>query len=315
MKNNNRKLDFTRLKTISLKKRKSKVSIKDFAKTASAGDTFSLFLDSLPNILAAKDFKTIIAALKNARKKKKAIILMIGAHVVKCGLNPILIDLMRKGFITAVAINGASAIHDFELAFCGKTSEEVEGSIKDGSFGMSRETAEFFNEAIREAAASGQGLGKTLGELIIKKRLAFRRFSLLAGSIDSGVPLTVHVAIGTDIIHPHPGCDGAALGAGAMQDFRAFMETVSRLSGGVVMNIGSAVIMPEVFLKAVSTARNLGFSLENFTAVCFDMIKHYRPMQNVVKRPTASGGKGYYVIGHHEIMLPLLYRALVEGEK
>jgi hypothetical protein len=212
-----------------------------------------------------------------------------------------------------LALNGAGAIHDFEFAFCGGTSEEVETAIEDGSFGMSGPTAEFFNHVITEAADNDGGLGTFCGRAILKKRLPFRRYSIMANAVKRNLPLTIHVAVGTDIIHPHPGCEGAKLGKAAMNDFHRFIEVVSNLEGGVVLNIGSAVIMPEVFLKAISTVRNLGFPVHNFTAVCFDMIKHYRPMQNVVKRPTSKSGKGYYLIGHHELMLPLLSQALREG--
>jgi hypothetical protein len=263
-------------------------------------------------VLAAQDFLSVVAAIKKARREKKTIIWMMGAHVIKCGLNPLVIDLMKKGFVSGVALNGAGAIHDFELAFCGKTSEDVAASIQDGSFGMSKETSDFFNRAMKTAARRNAGLGEITGKMISQQRLTFARESLQANAVQLRIPLTVHVAIGTDIVHTHPGCSGADLGKTSMNDFQRFAALVSRLEGGVAINIGSAVIMPEVFLKAVSAARNLGFRVNQFTAVCMDMIRHYRPLQNVVNRPTAAGGKGYYLIGHHEIMLPLLYRALME---
>ncbi len=306
-------LDLSKLKTVSLRKRHSKVKIGEFAKAAGKGKSFVNFIESLPHVLAVKDFRNIVTAIKKAKSKKRLILFMLGAHVVKCGLNPLLIDLMKNGFVGGIALNGAGAIHDFELAFCGQTSEEVDTAVRDGSFGMSRETAEFINGATKKAALDDAGLGKTLGKIILEKKLPFKNLSLQANAAKYRIPLTVHVAIGTDIIHPHPSCNGENLGKAAMNDFRLFIELVSRLEGGVVLNIGSAVIMPEVFLKAISTARNLGYKVNNFTAVCLDMIKHYRPLQNVVKRPTAKGGQGYYLLGHHEIMVPLLYRALIEG--
>ncbi len=305
------KLNFAKIKTVSLKKRRSKIGIKDFAAIQKNGDSFNSFIESLPNILAAKDFRQVVQAMRKAKKEKKPILFMMGAHVIKCGLNPLIIDLMERGYLNALALNGAGAIHDFELAYCGQTSEDVEASIKDGSFGMSKETSDFFNMAINRAAKKNCGLGEELGRIIIKEKLPFQKYSLLANCASLSIPLTVHVAFGTDIIHPHPGCDGANLGKVAMYDFRRFTGLVSDLDGGVVLNIGSAVIMPEVFLKAISTARNLGFRVNKFSAACFDMIKHYRPMQNVVKRPTSAGGHGYYIVGHHEIMIPLLYRALL----
>ncbi|MFH1460246.1 MAG: hypothetical protein ABIG64_07765 [Candidatus Omnitrophota bacterium] len=307
------KIDLSKIKKISLKKRKSRIGINNFAKLNSSKSSFAKFLDSMPDILAASDLKAVIRAVKKARLNKKPIIFMMGAHVIKCGLNPLLIDLMKRGFINVIAFNGACAIHDFELAFCGQTSENVEASIQDGSFGMSKETSDFFNQAINLADKENAGFGFTLGKLIKKSKLKFKNYSLLANAYKYKIPLTVHVAIGTDIIHPHPGCDGAKLGKASMDDFYSFIESVSGLEGGVVFNIGSAVIMPEVFLKAISAARNLKFKVHNFTTVCMDMIKHYRPVQNVMKRPTAAGGQGYYLIGHHEIMIPLLYRALIEG--
>ena len=309
---NKKKLDLQKIKTVSLEKRKSKVRIKDFASVMKPGGSFASFLDSLPDILAAGDFREIVCALKKAKAKGKPVVLMMGAHVIKCGLNPLIIDLMKKGYISAIAFNGAGTVHDFELAYCGRTSEDVEEAIRDGSFGMSAQTSEFYNRAVREAACNEEGLGHAFGRIILAEKLKHREISLMASAVKMGIPLTVHVAVGTDIVHMHPDCDGAALGQATMTDFKKFIEVVGGLEGGVVLNVGSAVIMPEVFLKAISCARNLGCRLNNFTAVCMDMVRHYRPMQNVVKRPTSSGGKGYYLVGHHEIMLPLLYRALLE---
>ncbi|MBU0634833.1 MAG: hypothetical protein KKB82_00680 [Candidatus Omnitrophica bacterium] len=307
------KIDLKKLKTVSLSKRKSKVRISDFARCTKRGDSFAKFIQSLPKVLAAEDFKGLIFSIKKAKKHKRTVLFMLGAHVVKCGLNPVIIDLMKKGFITHIALNGAGAIHDFELAYAGHTSEDVEASIKDGSFGMSRETSQFFNRAIDKAAKEGKALGSVIGRMIIQEKLPYRQFSILANAAKFRVGVTIHVAFGTDIIHPHPGCDGAKLGRAAMADFHNFIEVVSGIEGGVVLNIGSAVILPEVFLKAVSTVRNLKFKTQNFTAACLDMIRHYRPQENVVRRPITCGkGKGYYIVGHHEIMLPLLHRALIE---
>ncbi len=308
-----RRIDISKIKTIPLDKRKCKVTIKDFAGKAKRGESFRRFYDSLPNVLAASSLKTIVEAVIRAYQSDKMVIVMMGAHVIKCGLSPLIIDLMRRGVVKAVALNGAGIIHDTETAMIGRTSEDVGEGILDGSFGMARETATFINEAINSGFKKGRGIGESLGEKIIRAKLRHKDMSILAAGHELGLPVTVHVAIGTDIIHQHPSCNGEAVGEGSLLDFRNFIYSVSCLEQGVAMNFGSAVILPEVFLKAVTVARNLGHILDHFTTANFDMIAHYRPHQNILTRPTSKGGRGYNIIGHHEIMIPLLYRAIVEG--
>jgi hypothetical protein len=307
------KIDITKIKTVPLNRRKCKVSVKDFAKRAKKRESFSRFYDSLPNILAAQNLKYVVDAVIKAHRAGKMVIVMMGAHVIKCGLSPLIIDLMRLGVIRAVALNGAGIIHDTEIAMIGRTSEDVGEGLADGSFGMARETATFINDSINSGFKRGVGIGEALGERIAKSALPHKELSILGVGYELEVPITVHVAIGTDIIHQHPSCNGEALGGGSLLDFKSFISSVSRLEGGVVLNFGSAVVLPEVFLKAVTVARNLGHRLDRFTAANFDMILHYRPAQNVVSRPTSKGGHGYTIIGHHEIMIPLLYRAVIEG--
>lgn len=306
------RVDLAKIKTIPLDERKCKVSIRDFAKLSEKGSSFKRFYESLPNILVGQNFKYVVDAVVNAHKKKKMVIFMMGAHVIKCGLSPLIVDLMKRVVVKTVALSGAGIIHDTEIAMIGRTSEDVGEGILDGSFGMAKETASFINEAINAGFKKGLGIGETLGRRISKGKLPYKNLSILAAGYEANVPVTVHVAIGTDIIHQHPSCNGEAIGEGSLLDFRNFIYSVSKLAGGVVINFGSAVILPEVFLKAVTVARNLGFRLNRFTSANFDMISQYRPYQNVLSRPTSSGGKGYNVIGHHEIMIPLLYRAIIE---
>ena len=306
------RIDFTKIKTIPLNIRKCKVSIKDFAKLTRKGSSFRSFYEALPNILVAQNFKYVVAAVVDAYKKKKMVIFMMGAHVIKCGLSPLIIDLMKKGIVKTVALNGAGIIHDTEIAMIGRTSEDVGEGILDGSFGMAKETATFINEAINSGFRKGLGIGEALGGDIRRKKLPHSALSILAAGYELKIPVTVHVAIGTDIIHQHPSANGEAIGEGSLLDFRNFIYSVSKLEGGVAINFGSAVILPEVFQKAVTVARNLGFGLNKFTSANFDMINQYRPYQNVLSRPTSSGGKGYNIIVHHEIMIPLFYRAIIE---
>ncbi|MCM8794686.1 MAG: hypothetical protein NC819_02645 [Candidatus Omnitrophica bacterium] len=309
-------LDLKRLRRYSLSERPSKVKRDALAKPTPAGSSLRAFLNDLPGILAAEKFNQLVDAIASARRLKKPVIWMMGAHVLKVGLSPLLVDLIDKRIVTAVAMNGAGIIHDFELAYQGQTSEEVMEAIADGSFGMARETADFLNGAIREGAKKGMGLGESVGRLIKEKKFRFRELSVCAAAVRSEIPVTVHVALGTDIIHQHPTCDGAAVGQTSLTDFRILTRAVSDLGGGgVVVNAGSAVMLPEVFLKAVSIARNLGHSVKEFTAANLDMISHYRPHQNVLLRPTALGGQAISLIGHHEIMVPLLYAALMEKLK
>jgi len=306
-------LNLAKLKTYPISKRKSKVRHQDFAKPPSKGVSFSGFYDSLPNILSANHFRRVVDAIVAARKKKKPVVVMMGAHVVKCGLNPVIIELLKKGVITAIAMNGSGAIHDFEIALIGKTSEDVDEALEDGSFGMAKETALYLNGAIGEAVERDIGAGRAIGQVIKEEKLPFKNLSLLYNCVKEDIPATVHIAIGTDIIHQHPSCDGANLGEASLRDFHSFIEVVSGLGdGGVVLNIGSSVILPEVFLKAVNVARNLGSKIKNFTACNFDMIYHYRPYHNVVKRPIRSGGAGYTIIGQHEILIPLLAQSVIE---
>lgn len=272
----------------------------------------SLWLKSLPKTLAANDLRRVADHMVQAIRSGNPIVLAMGAHVIKVGLNPVIIDLMERGFIDGLALNGAGIIHDAELAMVGQTSEDVAAQIGEGKFGMAEETGRILNEAIIEGAEQGDGLGKAVGARLVKEDFPYKRYSLSARAFELGIPMTVHVAIGTDIIHFHPRVDGAAIGKTSHLDFRIFSSLISRIEGGVFINLGSAVIMPEVFLKALSLARNLGFDVKHFTTVDMDFIRHYRPMTNVVQRPTLEGGKGYSLVGHHEIMFPLLTAAVIE---
>ncbi len=299
------------LTTYPLRSRSSKVRVADLAKVARPGDPFARFVQSLPRFLAAKDLRELTAAMTKARRGRKALIWAMGAHVLKVGLSPVLIDLMKSGWISAVALNGAGIIHDFELAYAGATSEDVESQIKAGRFGMARETGERLNDAILRGAEDGLGLGESVGRMIAESDFPFKKWSLLGTAYRLGIPATVHVAIGTDVIHMHPRVSGEALGATSLKDFFLLAALVRGLNGGgVFLNIGSAVILPEVFLKAVSLVRNQGWALDGFTTAVFDFHHHYRPAQNVVRRPLGKKGKGYYFVGHHEIMIPLLAAVL-----
>jgi len=307
------KINIDKLKTYPISKRKYKVRHEDFAKAPSKGASFSDFYDSLPDILAASNFKSIVEAVVSAHNKKKPVIFMMGAHVIKCGLNPVIIELMKKKVITTISLNGAGAIHDFEIALIGRTSEDVSDALEDGSFGMAKETALYINGALEEAVEKDIGAGRAIAEVINSEKFPFRNQSLLYNALKEDVLATVHIAIGTDIIHQHPSFDAGAAGEASLKDFHSLIEEIAGLGdGGVVLNIGSSVILPEVFLKAINVARNLGHKVKDFTACNFDMMYHYRPYQNVVTRPVRSGGKGYNIIGHHEIMLPLLGYAIIE---
>jgi len=299
------------LSTYSLQSRKSKVNIDRFARPFSQDNGFTHFIGSFPDILAGRDFKEFIALVKQAKKNSRAIILALGAHVIKVGLTPVITDLMKEGWITALAINGAGIIHDFEIAFAGKTSEDVDLQIRGGQFGMAQETGEMLNVAINKGGKEGLGLGEAVGKMIAVSDFQYKSFSLLATAYDLNIPVTVHVAIGTDIIHYHPDAKGEELGKASLKDFFLFCSLLKKLNGGgIFMNIGSAVILPEIFLKAVSFVRNKGNILDNFSTAVFDFIHHYRAYQNVVKRPLGRGGKGFYFIGHHEIMIPLFAASL-----
>ncbi|WP_310600335.1 hypothetical protein [Desulfobulbus sp.] len=305
-------LDFSGLHTYSVHGRHSKVSIDDFATPVQPGMTVRQLLDTLPAQLAGADFPELVRRIATARRQGRPVILGMGAHVIKVGLNPILIDLMRRGLLTAIALNGAGIIHDAEIAMAGQTSEEVADVLGAGAFGAARETGEVLNGAIVDGADRGIGIGRAVGEALLKGRFPHNDRSLLAMAAQLGVPVTVHVAMGTDIIHIHPSADGAAIGRAGHHDFRVFCRLVSDLEGGVYLNVGSAVLLPEVFLKALTVVRNLGHQVKRFTTANFDFIRHYRPATNVVHRPTLEGGKGFHFTGHHELMLPLLAAALVD---
>ncbi len=310
--NINKPLDIDNIKTYSIQGRQSLVNKDDFAAPPGKGQTFSNFLDTLPSILAGNDLRNIINAVAEAFLNKKRVCFAMGGHVIKVGLNPVLIDLMDKNVITMVSMNGAGIIHDLEIAMAGKTSEDVAASLDQGQFGMAEETSEFCNTAICNAEKESKGLGRAMGELINKENLPFKDQSLLARGAELNIPMTVHVAMGTDIIHMHPGFNPAACGYASHMDFKIFAANIAQLGKGVFINAGSAVILPEVFLKALTLARNLGYSPDNFTTVNLDFIRHYRPMTNVVNRPTQSGGKGYSLVGHHEILIPLIAAGVIE---
>ena len=312
---------FARIRTFPLARRKSKVNVRAFARPPRAAGPFATFLDSLPDVLAAADLRNLVAAVQAAKRKRRPILWGIGAHVIKVGLAPVLIELMRRGFISSIAMNGAALVHDFEIAMVGNTSEDVEAVLGSGEFGMAEETGLLLNEMAAGAARSRIGLGEAAGKLLTNRRLRakYLQASVLAQAYRLRIPVTVHLAIGTDIPHMHRAADGAALGAATHFDFRLFCALVRRMQpGGVYLNWGSAVLLPEVFLKAVSVARNLGTPLRPITTANFDFIQHYRPLQNVVKRPTAgaknergAASRGYAITGHHEIMLPLFAAALL----
>jgi len=305
-------IDLTKLKTYSLFDRKSKVSVTDFAKPWQKGATFKNFLDSLPDILAGDQIQKVISSITSAVKNKKTIVFAMGAHVIKVGLNPIVIDLINRNVISSVAMNGAGIIHDLEIAMAGQTSEDVSESIEDGSFGMAHETCTFLCDAINKAQDESIGLGEAVGRFIIEKDLPYKDKSILATCSKKGIPATIHIAIGTDIIHMHAKFDPMKAGGATHKDFRTFASVITTLNKGVYLNVGSAVILPEIFLKAVTLVRNLGYFLEDFTTVNMDFIKHYRPVANVVNRPTAKGGQGINLIGHHEIMLPIIAAGVIE---
>jgi hypothetical protein len=306
-------INLKKVKRYSIKTRLSKVNQGDFAAKPKKGKSFSSFLDSLPNILKAKDLRAISAAIVSARRKNKGVILMAGAHVIKCGLNPVLIELLEKKIITCICLNGAGIIHDFEIAYQGKTSEDVVANLKNGKFGMGKETADFINFAAQEGVASGFGLGYAIANKISRAPLPYKNLSLIYNAYKRKVPVCVFVGIGTDIIHQHPSFDPESTARGSLRDFHILVEQLCMLNqGGVVLNFGSAVLLPEVFLKALNLARNLGKKVKDFTSATFDMIYQYRAAQNVVARPTAGAGNGYYIIGHHEIMLPLLAQSVME---
>ncbi len=302
------------IKTCGLKSRKSKVALDEVGQPFSRG-SFNGFIGSLPDILAAKDFKAVVTAIVNARKKDRPVVLGMGAHPIKVGLSPVIINLMEKKVITAVAMNGACIVHDYELSLIGHTSEDVASELCDGSFGMAKETGQGLNNAINKGVKNGLGIGQAVGEHILNSSASYKQLSILAAAARMEMPVSVHVAIGADIIHMHPQADGASIGEGSLRDFKLFCSVVSDLRGGVYINLGSAVILPEVFLKAIAVARNLKHNVRDFTTVNMDFIQHYRCRENVLKRPVMSGGNSYALTGHHEIMFPLLAAAVMEEVK
>ncbi|MGA1796287.1 MAG: hypothetical protein ACMUIL_10555 [bacterium] len=297
----------------SIRERKSRVRIEDFSRAQDPGLRMAPFFDHIPNILAGKTLRAIIGAVARAHAEKRGIIWAMGAHVIKCGLSPILIDLMERGLITTLALNGAGLIHDFEIALFGETSEDVEEGLNKGEFGMAAETGELLNKAINDGVAAGSGIGEGVGRWLAGYGPRFRAYSLVARAYEMGIPVTVHVAIGTDIIHMHPSADGALIGEGSMRDFHRLVASIQTLdAGGIYFNIGSAVILPEVFLKAVSMIVNAGIPLNDYVTVDMDFIRQYRPLQNVVKRPVAGRGRGYSLTGHHELLIPLVAAGIRE---
>ena len=313
MSDDNKKLDYGSLKTYSIHDRPSLVDIKDFAKPWEKKRLLADFIDSLPNILAGSDLKAVIQAVALAAKNNKKVCFAMGGHVIKTGMSPILIDLIQRNVITMLAMNGSCIVHDLETALTGKTSEDVSGSLDNGSFGMAKETSELLNAAIGDAKRQSIGLGQAVGEMILKQDLPFKNMSLTGMGAALNIPVTVHVAMGTDTIHMHPNFDGAACGQASYLDFQLFSSQISGLEKGVFINAGSAVIMPEIFLKAITLVRNLGHTLDDFTTVNLDFIRHYRPMTNVVNRPTQGKGKGYAIVGHHEILIPLIAAGVIES--
>src|SRR5512145_163100 len=301
------------VRTYPLASRKSKVGVGDLGRPVPPGASLRTFLDSLPRQLGGETLRALAGEIRQARKRRKPVIWGLGAHVIKVGLSPVLIDLMDRGFVSALALNGAGIVHDFELAVSGATSEDVGAALGEGEFGMAKETGEELNRAIVEGEADGLGLGAAVGRHIEGRKARHRDKSLLACAYRRGVPVTVHVALGTDIIHMHPACDPGAIGRATHQDFRLFAALVARLGGGgVYLNVGSAVLLPEVFLKAVTLARNLGHEIADFATANLDFLQGYRPNVNVVERPTKGVGRGYRLTGHHELMVPLLAAAILE---
>src|SRR5215472_130493 len=311
------------VRTYPIAGRKSKVDVRDFARPVGRNASVRKFLDGLPAILAGQDLRDVSSAIHRAKARKRAVLWGIGGHVIKVGLGPLLVELMREGFIGGIAMNGAALVHDFEIALAGQTSEDVDASLGEGKFGMAEETGCGINEIAKLAERIHIGYGEAAGQYLLSGILAAKHLemSVLAAAYQLRVPVTVHLAIGTDIPHMHPAVDGGALGAASFLDFRLFCALVEKMDGGgVFLNWGSAVILPEVFLKAVSVARNLGSRLQPITTANFDFIQHYRPLQNVVKRPTSTPARkgaeisrGFAITGHHELLLPLVAAALVSG--
>jgi deoxyhypusine synthase len=308
------RIDRARVRTQPARRRPSKVRRRDEARPHRPGASFADFLDGLPDLLGAADLRAVVDATARARARGRTILWGLGAHVIKVGLAPVIVDLLERGYVSGILVNGAGCVHDLELAMMGATSEDVAPALDDGSFGMARETAEALNAAIARGAAEGLGMGAAVGRAILAGRYPHKARSILATAARHGVPVTVHAAIGTDVHHMHASADGAALGATSLRDFETLAGLVATLEGGVYLNVGSAVILPEVFLKALALARNLGHRVRRFTTVNLDFLRHYRPTVNVVERPTRLGGRGISIVGQHEILVPLLAAGLVERD-
>jgi hypothetical protein len=306
--------DLSGVRTYPLASRRSKAQAQDFASPVDRGATFRAWFDSLPRILGGRDLRRVVTAIAAAYRDGRGIVWGIGAHVIKTGVSPVLVDLMERGYVSALAMNGAGIIHDFEIALSGATSEDVDEALGPGTFGMAEETGRVLNEIIREAERREQGIGQAVGAYLVDRAAPHTSRSLIASAFRLQIPVTVHVALGTDIIHMHPGASGAAIGAASLRDFRYFTSSVARLASGVYMNCGSAVILPEVFLKAVALVRNQGVSLDGLTTVNIDFMRMYRPQTNVVERPVAgTTGTGISLIGHHELLIPLIAAAVIDA--
>jgi len=307
--------DLKGVRTYPLASRESKVKVSDFAQIPRRGASFADFYNSLPDILGARDLRAVVAAIRRARERGKPVVMGMGAHVIKVGLSPIVCHLLERDWVTAIALNGAGVVHDFEIASIGSTSEDVDAVLGGGAFGMAEETGKFVNQAISVGLKRGEGIGQALGHYLCATKPPHLDLSLFATAHRLGKVATVHVAVGTDIVHMHPDASGADIGEGTHRDFRTFVSVVADLGGGgVYLNVGSAVILPEIFLKAVTLVRNRGIELVDFTTVNLDFIQHYRTMTNVVRRPVKGVGKGINLIGHHEILLPLIAWALEQGD-
>jgi hypothetical protein len=306
--------DLSAVSTYPLAARRSKARVEDFARPVTPGGSFRQWFDALPALLGARDLRRVVEAVAAARRGGRGIVWGIGAHVIKTGVSPVLIDLMQRGYVSALAMNGAGLIHDFELALSGATSEDVDEALGPGRFGMAEETSRL-NTIARDAAGARQGLGEAVAAWLAREQPPFADRSLAVAAHRAGIPVTVHVALGTDIIHMHPDASGAALGETSLRDFRYFTASVARLAGGVYLNCGSAVILPEVFLKAVALVRNQGTSLDGLTTVNIDFMRMYRPQTNVVVRPVAGTGTGLSLVGHHEVLIPLIAAAVLERER
>src|SRR5215510_4792824 len=307
--------DLSGVRTYPLSSRHSKARAEDFARPVQRGGSFATWFDSLPAILGGADLRRVVRAIVEARRRGAGVMWGIGAHVIKTGVSPVLIDLMERGYVSALAMNGAGIIHDFEIALSGATSEDVDEALGPGRFGMAEETGTQLNAILKSASDKNLGFGQAVGAYLSEMKPPHADRSLAVAAHRFGVPLTVHVAVGTDIIHMHPKASGAAIGDSSLRDFRYFVSSVARLTGGVYLNCGSAVVLPEVFLKAVALARNQGISLDGLTTVNIDFVRLYRPQTNVVTRPVAgTSGLGFNLVGHHEILIPLLAAAVIEQE-